>query len=136
MYYNKQTMDYECDVCMSPYIGLPCSICEKSVCRRCVGDILKLSSYLDLGPIYCSQNCLYDHILDLANKVNIQHQLNVFKFISINIPNLLVYSNVIFRDQEDKYSLVLLSNKKWIAWTRTYMTKHLIKDIANIVMSY
>lgn len=127
-------MDYECDVCMSPYIGLPCSICKKSVCRLCMRDILKLSSYFE--PIYCSQNCLYDHILDLANKVNIQHQLNVFKFISINTPTLLAYSNVIRRDQEDKYSLVLLSNKKRIAWTRTYITKHLIKDIANIIISY
>ncbi len=118
----------ECNVCIIPDIGKQCNVCKKPVCHRCINEVLKFKDNISIICI-CSLNCLYEYIFSsqyityYMNRILDDSQTHIFK-------------KIIYEDQRDKQKIIMVNNKKWIAWTNTYVIQYLIKDITTIVMYY
>ncbi len=119
----------ECNVCIIPNIGKQCGVCTKPVCHRCMNKVLKLFENNIILTFICSVNCLYEYIF---RSPHISYYMNLILYGS----KTNIFKKIIYEDQRDKQNIIMVNNKKWVAWTRTYVIQYLIKDITTIVMYY
>ncbi len=104
------------------YVG--CYECEIGICMVCDNYI-----YICYDMI-CSIHCMYEYI-----RQDIQRIHSIFNAIINKEEGHDIFYRLV-NDQTDQLSLIEVANKKRNCWTKMFLIRYIIGDLANIILEY
>lgn len=110
-----------------------CYACNIEICKSCRGNLI-IWCYA-----VCSSYCMHEYI-----RLNTQENaygydneyIHYMCDIIINKKKGYKKFHNLINDQNDQLSLIEVANKKRNCWTKMFLLRHIISDLANIVLEY
>ncbi len=104
--------------CRRPlYRLVECDMCYigfNTICKRCIEDEF----------VHCSIECMY----------NLAYKMLLPQFYDYSTG--ITFTNSQINDQLNNFSIIESKNRNIIQFSRIYLQKYVIKDIANIIIEY